>query len=50
MFLLSDATATTGPDADKWQRYPLDLIGEMFGHVVSVSEMLQVIENSGPDK
>ncbi len=48
VFLLSDATATTGPDADKWQRYALEIIDGMFGQVVSAAQMLLVINNSGP--
>ena len=42
-FLISDATATTGPDADDTQRQTLEILDHLFCHVLTVDEVLAKI-------
>jgi nicotinamidase-related amidase len=45
VLLVSDATATTGDDADEAQRFTLELLDGMFGRVVSADEVLDMIKH-----
>lgn len=49
-FVVSDATATTGPDAARDQRFTLDMIDGMFATVVTADEVLSMIERSATEQ
>lgn len=45
-FLVSDATATTGPDAAGYQRFTLEIIDGMFATVVSTEELMAKVRSA----
>ena len=48
VLFLSDGTATTGSEAEQFQKATLEIIDGLFGQVITIDEVLQKITSTRP--